>query len=452
MLSVADRRKICTAVATRRGLHFQEITWDDGHRFVGSSFGRFITDATLKDLDPAAGAYAYVGVFRAASNATDRYFNCRADQFMMVGKADGGPKARVALSDYVRNMTAYNAGRRGSVKNFPDFADDTVVRVRYQVALVRDGTTYVMANRSYKPGQALVIAGNTQATTTHMSGDVYSWTLAGAVHGDNKEFPFHVTATEFKDVKHQAERGEARAKALAAGLATSVEVGPAGDPESLNTHFAVYVGLKPKPRPALPAAASSVPPVMALSAGGAGGAGFPATGSSVNSPPSPAYIPTSPAYSPASPAYIPTSPAYSPASPAYIPTSPGYAGYDDGDTDDWVPESAVRSMPPAPVEDVATAGRVSIGKTPVGDARPLAMNNDTVLDGTVDVTATVTRVVVVPTDATPAQMEAAANKALDLLGAVLAARTTTDLAADVTAAAATVPSGVDAGLGEDITM
>lgn len=465
MLTSADRRAIFRDVAAARKRFYQDVTWDDGHRHVGSAFGRFITDATLKDASPDC-PHPYLGVFRAASNMADQYVNVPAREFNLIAREGAdGPKRIVPVSTYIQQLATFNAGRTGEVKSFPDFADDTVIRVRYQVAIVLDGTTYTMASRAYRDGQSLVIAGNTQATTTHMAGKAYEWTTAGAIHGDNDEFPFHVTGTEFKDVHHQEERGEARAKALAAGLATSNAVGPANDPESLNTHFALYVALENaadiRRRRAAMAVKESASSKWSTrgkgsasksktcnfgAAAGAGAWGAGGLGDCEDDDDGDCIL-ESCAVACTAPSAPPTACGAPPMAPPMAPAAASAAP----------PTACV-----APPKDVAVAGRVSIARTAIGKARPLRLNNDFQLDKTVDATATVTRVIVIPADATRDQIAAAANKALDLLDAVFKPRPTTSLRDDIVASVVPkvtiLPDGtplvetVDAGLTEDIVM
>ena len=433
---------ICGPAARSRGLHYLECTWDDSTRTVGttssgaayvSSGGPHIMDATIENLAPAGGGDSHLRVFRAGSNWDDKFFHVPVSKFNVVAN-DAGGKRVVSLDTYLGGLDEFNAGRAGVFKAFPGIMPDTVVKVRYQVVLVEGDTEYMMCGRSYRDGQSLVIGGNTQATTPHNSGRAYQWIKFGAVQGDNDEHGFMVEATKFKDLKVQEERGAEREAALKAGLATSVEVGPEGDPESLNVNFVIQVPVmsnKPKP-------ARRFRGVMAGSGGG-GAAG---------------------AYDDSDDDWDGDGDWDDNATAAPTMTFAVACAYDDsdeesagaggmfGDGDDWDDDAAAapassaapRSAVPAPAVDVATAGRVSISKTTHRKAPELTLNNDIVLDTGKDITATVMRVVVIPKGATDAQVEAAAHKCMDLLSSLFSMHPATDLreeskAAEVAAAA-----------------
>lgn len=400
----AQRVRIMLQVAKNHGVFFQTLTWDDCSRDVGkgwvSCVGSHIMDATVKNVETGA----YYGVFRLGSNRDDRFYNIPAEDFMVVA-FDGRVKKKVSLPEYLKNLPTYSRGREGTIIPL-DLAGDSVVTVRYQVLLLEDGDHYVGAGRSYKASQSIVVGGNTQATVTHNSGAAFSWTHFGDVQNGDQEHAFVVEATRFKDLEEQKERGEERATAVAAEKATSLKVGPKGDKEGLNVNFVLQVPLV-------------LPPPPTLYPGLGGGVATCAPNANFNSEDG-----------------VLESCSFDLPDDVRRPATGGGAG------------ASAAAGAGGTVADVARAARVSVAKVSHGTAPPLRITNDTKVDTTKNLTATVTRVVAVPKGAGEEELRLAATKAVGLLKSLFEGRKTTNLreeaaAASVAAATSPPPSSKD---------
>lgn len=375
---------MCNSIAAEESVFFKKWTWDDCSRDVTagaiSAYGRNITDMAVASVGGEAGSNHRFGAFRIADNLTDCMVNVKAGDFMLVA-FDGTQKRVVSLVEYLANLKTYNPGRGRKVENVI-ISPDRVITLRHQVSLLPSSSKFFLECRPYAEDQGLFIMGNTQASTPKLAGPPLLWQTFGAVHGGS-EHCYVVEETKWggaEGLRTQEERGEERAAALAAGKATSAKIGPKVEPESLAMQFLLQIPLETKKQTrAFPAAFGS----MSKSKSKKERRRFATRGG------------------------------------GDYRSAPAAEESDDECCEDVFERRTYRSLEcaaaaPPPLREVARAGRVSIDPEP-RKAVPLLDLEGKNVDKTVNLTCTITNVVVYPEDCTAEEFKLAARQAIDLL-------------------------------------